>query len=88
MASRPAASPPSMRAPSFGRVVPCSTGSTSSRKFYQRPAWDGLARLAGMIAAGTLRPHISCKASWSEIGTVAQEFLDRRIAGKAVLHVR
>jgi NADPH:quinone reductase len=56
-------------------------------EFGQRPAWNGLARLAGMIAAGTLRPHISREASWTEIGTVAQELLDRKISGKAVLHV-
>ena len=56
-------------------------------EFYQRPAWNGLARLAAMIAAGTLRPHISREAPWTEIGTVARELLDRKISGKAVLHV-
>ncbi len=57
-------------------------------EFYQRPAWNGLVRLAGMIAAGTLRPHISREAPWTEIGDVAQALLDRKISGKAVLHVR
>lgn len=57
-------------------------------EFYQRPAWNGLARLAAMIAAGTLRPHISREAPWTEIGAVAQELLDRKISGKAVLNVR
>ena len=56
-------------------------------EFYQRPAGDGLARLAGMIAAGTLHPHISREASWTEIGPVAQALLDRKVVGKAVLHV-
>lgn len=56
-------------------------------EFYQRPAWQGLSRLAAMIAAGTLRPHISREAPWSEIGVVAQELLDRKISGKAVLHM-
>lgn len=56
-------------------------------EFSQRPAWNGLARLATMIAAGTLRPHISREAPWAEIGHVARELLDRKISGKAVLHV-
>jgi hypothetical protein len=33
-------------------------------EFYQRPAWNGLTRLADMIAAGTLHPHISREAPW------------------------
>jgi NADPH:quinone reductase len=56
-------------------------------EFYQRPAWNGLARLAAMIAAGTLHPHISREGSWAEIGVVAQALLDRKISGKAVLYV-
>ena len=56
-------------------------------EFYQRPAWKGLTRLATMVAAGTLRPHIGREASWKEIGPVAQALLDRRIIGKAVLQV-
>ena len=56
-------------------------------EFYQRPAWQGLTRLAGMIAAGTLTPHIDHEADWREIGAVAQQLLDRKITGKAVLHV-
>jgi NADPH:quinone reductase len=56
-------------------------------EFYQRPAWNGLTRLAQMIAAGTLAPHIDHEADWREIGTVAQALLDRKITGKAVLHV-
>lgn len=57
-------------------------------EFGKRPAWNGLTRLAGMIAAGTLSPNIAREASWTEIGTVAQALLDRKISGKAVLHVR
>lgn len=55
-------------------------------EFYQRPAWNGLSRLAAMIAAGTLKPHIAAEAGWHDIGRVAQALLDRKIAGKAVLH--
>ena len=47
----------------------------------------GLALLADLIAAGTLRPQIALEASWSEIGTLARRLIDRAFAGKAVLHV-
>lgn len=57
-------------------------------EFYRRPAWNGLQRLAAMIAAGTLTPHIDHEAGWNEIGRMAQDLLDRKIAGKAVLHVQ
>jgi NADPH2:quinone reductase len=56
-------------------------------EFNRRPAWNGLLRLAAMVASGTVRPHISREASWSEIGLAAQALLDRKISGKAVLHV-
>ncbi|HKS87971.1 MAG TPA: zinc-binding dehydrogenase [Stellaceae bacterium] len=47
----------------------------------------GLALLAGLIAAGKLRPEIAVEAPWHEIGTVAQRLIDREFSGKAVLHV-
>ena len=47
----------------------------------------GLDRLAGMCAAGTLKPHIAIEAPWTEIGNVAQQLLDRSYPGKAVLTV-
>jgi NADPH:quinone reductase len=47
----------------------------------------GLARLARMIAAGTLKPLIAVKAPWTEIGPVAQQLLDRTYPGKAVLTI-
>jgi NADPH2:quinone reductase len=47
----------------------------------------GLALLADLIAAKTLRPQIALEASWSEIGTLARRLIDRGFAGKAVLHV-
>ena len=50
-------------------------------EFYQHPAWKGLSRLAAMIAAGTLVPHIDHEADWTEIGAVAQNLLDRKITG-------
>jgi NADPH:quinone reductase-like Zn-dependent oxidoreductase len=51
------------------------------------PASEGLALLAGMIARGSLRPHIDIEAPWTEIGSVARQLLDRSFVGKAVLHV-
>jgi hypothetical protein len=40
-----------------------------------------------MVAAGTLKPHIAVQAPWSEIGSVAEQLLDRAYPGKAVLTV-
>ncbi|MBD2248097.1 zinc-binding dehydrogenase [Nostoc sp. FACHB-888] len=47
----------------------------------------GLKRLLSLIEIGQLRPHIDVEASWTEIGDLAQQLLDRRFPGKAVLHV-
>jgi NADPH:quinone reductase-like Zn-dependent oxidoreductase len=51
------------------------------------PAAVGLRRLASLVAAGQLAPHISLERPWAEIGTVAQELMARRFPGKAVLTV-
>jgi len=51
------------------------------------PASEGLAILSGMIARGTLKPRIEIEASWTEIGAVARQLLDRSFMGKAVLHL-
>ena len=51
------------------------------------PAAVGLAHLAGLIAAGKLKPTISVEAPWTQIGQVARQLLDRQFVGKAVLHV-
>lgn len=53
----------------------------------RQPAGAGLARLAALIDAGRLHPHISVEQSWTEIGMVAQQLLDRAYPGKAVLHI-
>ncbi|MBE9181333.1 zinc-binding dehydrogenase [Oculatella sp. LEGE 06141] len=47
----------------------------------------GLKRLADLVAAGQLQPHIDAEASWLEIADWAQKLLDRRFVGKAVLHI-
>jgi NADPH:quinone reductase len=51
------------------------------------PASVGLGRLADLVASGQLAPHISLERPWKEIGQVAQELMDGRFPGKAVLTV-
>ena len=46
-----------------------------------------LARLAALVAAGELDTQIDLEASWREPGPAIAALLDRRVAGKAVLHV-
>jgi NADPH:quinone reductase len=49
------------------------------------PASVGLRRLAELVAAGQLAPHVSLEQPWSEIAQVAQDLMARRFPGKAVL---
>jgi NADPH:quinone reductase len=49
------------------------------------PASVGLGRLAELVAAGQLACHISVERPWSDIAQVAQDLMDRRFPGKAVL---
>ena len=51
------------------------------------PAGVGLAILANLVAGGHLRPLISVEAPWTRVGEVAQQLLDRRYVGKAVLRL-
>jgi len=51
------------------------------------PASIGLALLARMIQDGKLRPHISVVAGWEKVAEVAQQLIDRKYPGKAVLAV-
>jgi NADPH:quinone reductase-like Zn-dependent oxidoreductase len=68
-------------------------GGTSLRGFFlfheirSKPARDGLARLARLVAEGQLRTPIAVEASWTEIGAYARQLQERRYSGKAVLHV-
>ena len=58
--------------------------------FYEviaRPASGGLARLVKLVEEGSLRPHIEVEASWTDVGQVAAQLIDRRYTGKAVLRV-
>jgi NADPH:quinone reductase-like Zn-dependent oxidoreductase len=49
------------------------------------PASVGLRRLADLVAAGRLASHISVERPWKEIAGVAQDLMNRRFPGKAVL---
>jgi NADPH:quinone reductase-like Zn-dependent oxidoreductase len=49
------------------------------------PASVGLRRLAELVAAGQLAPHISLERPWAEVAKVAQDLMARRFSGKAVL---
>jgi NADPH:quinone reductase-like Zn-dependent oxidoreductase len=49
------------------------------------PAGIGLKRLAELVAAGQLAPHISVEKPWTEIAQVAADLMARRYPGKAVL---
>ncbi len=49
------------------------------------PAFVGLRRLAELIAAGRLTPHVSVERPWGEIARVAEDLMARRYPGKAVL---
>ena len=51
------------------------------------PASIGLARLADLVSTGQVTPHISVERPWKEIAGVAQDLMDRRFPGKAVLTV-
>jgi NADPH:quinone reductase-like Zn-dependent oxidoreductase len=47
----------------------------------------GLRRLAELVAAGQLAPHVSLERPWTEIARVAHDLMARRFHGKAVLTV-
>ena len=47
-----------------------------------------LARLAALVADGRLDPQVDHEASWRDAASAIEALLARRIAGKAVLHVR
>jgi NADPH:quinone reductase-like Zn-dependent oxidoreductase len=51
------------------------------------PASAGLRRLADLVAAGQLMPHVSLERPWKDIAQVAQDLMARRYPGKAVLTV-
>ena len=71
----------------FGTGAATLYGFILFHEVLANPASEGLARLAGLIAEGRLKPHIGLEASWEEIGDTAGKLLDRSYTGKAVLHL-
>lgn len=53
----------------------------------RRPAGQGLTQLLRLVEDGRLRPAIEVEAPWTQVAEVANRLYDRKIAGKAVLHV-
>jgi len=53
----------------------------------RRGATGMLDRLLTLVAGGRLHPHLDLETSWREAADAIQALLDRRIAGKVVLHV-
>jgi NADPH:quinone reductase-like Zn-dependent oxidoreductase len=50
-------------------------------------AGTGLRRLAELVAAGKLKPHIDLIEPWTNVAHVAKRLTDREFVGKAVLRV-
>ena len=53
----------------------------------RRGATRMLDRLLALLAAGRLDPQIDLEASWREPAEPIHALIDRRISGKAILHV-
>lgn len=51
------------------------------------PATLGLSILADLVARKVLTPRIEIEAPWTQISEIAQQLIDRKYPGKAVLHV-
>ena len=68
-------------------------GGTSLHGFYlfqelqHESAQNGLTRLARLVEAQHIHPSIALEESWERISVVAQQLMERRFAGKAVLTV-
>ncbi len=54
---------------------------------HERSGARDLGRLAGLVAAGELECSVDHEASWRDAAEAITALLERRIAGKAVLHV-
>jgi len=50
-------------------------------------ATNDLERLVRLVAEDRLHPHIGLEAPWTDVAEVTQNLLNRRIAGKAILHI-
>jgi NADPH:quinone reductase-like Zn-dependent oxidoreductase len=57
------------------------------QEFAAKPASAGLARLLALVQKGRLSPQIGVERPWDEIVEVAEDLIQRRFPGKAVLCV-
>jgi NADPH:quinone reductase-like Zn-dependent oxidoreductase len=71
----------------FGTGAVTLYGLRLAQELGRESASRELTRLTRLVAERHLRPHIGVEVPWTEIGQVAQQLLDRRYSGKAVLHV-
>jgi NADPH:quinone reductase-like Zn-dependent oxidoreductase len=71
----------------YGRGGVSLYGFLINYEVKHKPIAQGMARLARMVADGTLRTSIGAEAPWTEIANVAHALLARQFAGKAVLRV-
>jgi NADPH2:quinone reductase len=73
--------------PLAGAPRACISGFELFDEFTRETAAEGLARLLKLLAADRLHPHIEVEAPWTEVGRIAGQLWDRKITGKAVLHI-
>lgn len=73
----------------FGRAPGASLHGLFVFEEIERTGTGGsdLARLATLVAAGKLDTQIDLEASWRDPGPAIAALMERRVAGKAVLHV-
>jgi NADPH:quinone reductase-like Zn-dependent oxidoreductase len=73
----------------FGRAPGASLHGLFVFEELERSGTGGrdLGRLAALVAAGRLDTQIDLEASWREPAPAIEALLERRVAGKAVLHV-
>jgi len=53
----------------------------------REPARIGLARLLHLVAGGQLSPEIAVDRPWTDVATIADDLINRRYPGKAVLRL-
>jgi NADPH:quinone reductase-like Zn-dependent oxidoreductase len=53
----------------------------------RHPPALALTRLLDLVAGKQLKPRITVEADWADIARVAKDLMDRKIRGKAVIHI-
>ena len=53
----------------------------------RHPPALALTRLLDLVAGKQLKPRITIEADWADIARVAKDLMDRKIRGKAVIHI-